>query len=111
MAQHRRIPLSPDPERWLVEEYVSATTGQKPEYKVFCMMGEPVFILVITERSASGIKRVPYDLNWKRTAFAARGVVNDPREVPRPDNLDLILDEARRLSEDFLHVRVEFHFR
>lgn len=95
------------PKRWLVEEFVPATQ-QKLEYKVFCMQGEPVFILVITERTAAGYKRALYDVNWRRLTFAARGLVDDSRPVPRPDDLALVLDEARRLSEDFLHVRVDF---
>lgn len=97
----------PIPKRWLVEEYVPAS-GQKLEYKVFCMQGEPILISVITERTATGIKRVLHDVNWNRLGYATRGIMNDSREVPRPDDLDFILDEARRLSADFLHVRVDF---
>jgi hypothetical protein len=95
------------PKRWLVEEFLPGHE-QKLEYKVFCMNGTPAFISVITERTATGFKRVLYDVNWNRLSFGTRGVEGDARPVPRPDDLDLILDEARRLSEDFLHVRVDF---
>ena len=40
--------------------------------------------------------------------FGSRGRAHDPRPVPRPADLDRVLALARLLSEDFLHVRVDF---
>ena len=101
------------PKRWLVEEYLSPQQ-QMLEYKLTCIMGEPVFIAVITERGVDGrpglegIRHALFDLNWRRTPFSVRGVKDDPRDVPPPPGLDLLIDEARRLSRDFMHVRVDF---
>jgi hypothetical protein len=96
------------PKRWLVEEYVEARR-RKYEYKVFCTLGEPVFVMVITERDEDGrYRRALYDLSWRPLAFTTRGIEPDPRPVPRPEDLERVLEEARRLSADFLHVRVDF---
>lgn len=95
------------PKRWLVEEYISAS-WEKLEYKVFCFMGEPRFVTVITERDGETFKRVTMDLNWKRVTFSSKGHPPDVRDVPAPPDLDLILAEAKRLSQHFLHVRVDF---
>jgi len=95
------------PRRWLVEEFVPATR-EKLEFKVFCFMGEPVFISVITERDGSEYSRAMFDTDWQRLHYGTRGLAHDPRPVARPDDLATVLEQARLLSEDFLHVRVDF---
>jgi hypothetical protein len=95
------------PHRWLVEEYVPSTR-EKLEFKVFCFHGDPAFISVITERDGNHYSRAMFDTDWRRVHFGTRGLAHDPRPVPRPDDLDRVLELARLLSEDFLHVRVDF---
>jgi len=97
------------PKRWLIEEYLPATTD-KLEYKVFCTLGEPIFISAITERGCGWLKRAYYDPDWNRCDFDMHvpGVITETRPVPRPPELDLMLADARRLSGDFLNVRVDF---
>jgi hypothetical protein len=106
----------PIAKRWLVEEYLPGVS-RRLEYKIFCLHGEPVFLAVITERNRAGrpgiagIRLVFFDPDWNRLALGMRGVAEDPRPVPRPPELDLLLAEARLLSEDFMHVRVDYlHF-
>lgn len=95
------------PKRWLAEEYVPCVSGQI-EYKVFCMMGEPVFILAVKDRTAAGYKRNLYWPDWTPTDFHWLNNPVDPVEVPRPAHLEDMLADARRYAEDFLHVRVDF---
>lgn len=102
----------PIEKKWLVEEYL--TTKQKMyEYKFYCFMGEPVFISVITERNVNGqaglkgIRFAVYDTDWKRAPFGWQKGQNDSRDVARPRELDLLIEEARRLSQCFMHVRVD----
>lgn len=98
--------------RWLVEEYLDARQKMY-EYKVFCIMGEPIFIAVITERNVdgmpglAGVRHALFDLDWNRVDFGMRGVKDDLRPVPPPPDLELVVSEARRLAEDFMHVRVD----
>jgi hypothetical protein len=95
------------PKRWLVEELVPAAR-RRLEYKIACFNGEPSYITVITERGPEGYRRATYDCDWRPIGLRVRGLAEDPHPVPRPASLDLMLAEARRLSEDFLHVRVDF---
>lgn len=97
----------PLPKRWLVEDFVACRAGQI-EYKVFCMMGEPVFILAVKERTSKGYKRNLYWPDWTPTDFHWRNFPVDPVEVPRPERLEEMLADARRYAADFLHVRVDF---
>ena len=99
--------------KWLVEEYISSTE-ELYDYKVYCFMGEPVFISIITERNVDGIaglqgtKFAVFDINWRRVSFGWRDGIDDPRDIPRPAVLDQLIEEARRLSDCFMHVRVDF---
>jgi hypothetical protein len=96
------------PKRWLVEEYVPSAPGGQIEYKVFCMMGEPVFILVAKNRTAASYQRNLYWPDWTPTDFHWKGFPIDPVPVPRPARLEEILADARRYAQDFLSVRVDF---
>ena len=101
------------PKRWLVEEYLPAVR-EKVEYKAFCFHGEPMCFLVITERDylgrqgKAGILHAFYDPDWRRLDMGMRGFPTDPRPLPRPAELPLLVSEARRLSADFMQVRVDF---
>ncbi|WP_181164570.1 ATP-grasp fold amidoligase family protein [Amaricoccus solimangrovi] len=96
------------PKRWLVEEYVPSAPGGQLEYKIFCMMGEPVFILVVKGRNEHGYRRNLYTPDWKPTAFHWKGFPVDPEPVPRPDRLEDMLADARLYARDFMSVRVDF---
>lgn len=97
------------PKRWMVEEYVPSVPGDQVECKIFCMMGEPVFILVMKGRDRKENRRsnilwpdwTPADFHWK-------GYPIDPNPVARPDCLDDMLADARLYSQDFMSVRVDF---
>src|SRR5690606_29771090 len=96
------------PRRWLVEEFVPSTRGQV-EYKIFCMMGRPAFILVISDRTGpNDYRRRIYDPDWKPVAFHWLDHPPETTPLPRPAGLALLLEESARLSEDFMHVRVDF---
>lgn len=95
------------PKRWLIEELVPAR-ARKLEFKVACFHGEPAYVTVITERGRDGYCRATYDCDWQPAGLLVQGLAEDTRPVPRPAALDLMLAEARLLSEDFLHVRVDF---
>ncbi len=99
--------------QWLAEEFLSPREALL-EYKVYCFMGEPVFISVITERNVGGraglrgVRYAVYDIEWRRMDFGWMAGMNDSRDVPPPPDFGRLLDEARRLSEFFMHVRVDF---
>jgi len=96
------------PKRWLIEELITAQR-ETLEFKFACMHGEPVYVTVIGARNGTRYQRAVYDLDWRRLDLVAEGggaVEMGP--VARPAEFDRMLTEARRLSEDFMHVRVDF---
>lgn len=98
------------PKRWLVEELLSSSF-RRLEYKIFCFMGRPEFVEVITRREGTVLTHALYDPDWRRVPFEQEGTISDPRDIPRPAMLHLLLAQAQLLSEDFMHVRVDFlHF-
>lgn len=82
-----------------------------PDYKVLCIHGEPVFITVDNDRFKDSHSYYIYSLDWKKLDIAkgeASGCSCLP--VPRPRQLDRILDFSRKLSSPFGNgiVRVDF---
>jgi hypothetical protein len=95
------------PKRWLAEEIVGPM-HEITEFKFYCIMGEPLFCLYLTDRAPGRIRCALFDMAWRPTPFHWAG--HPPTaERPRPPRaFEAMLADARRLSEDFLHVRVDF---
>ncbi len=77
------------------------------DYKFFCYNGKPEYIIVDIDRYI-GHKRNFYDLDWNNLHITSDCPAAD-REIPRPDNLDEMIQVARKLSEDFPYVRVDLY--
>jgi hypothetical protein len=96
------------PKRWLAEEVIGAPQRIN-EYKFYCLMGEPQFSMYMTDRTDTGIRCSLFDTKWRPTPFHWTG---HPASAERPERVpaafEKMLAEARRLSEDFMHVRVDF---
>ena len=79
------------------------------EYQVFCNNGEPIFFLVrsdLGEREDSGYC-VCYSIDWGKRSYR-----NDEYPdviVEKPVNYTKMLSFARILSNDTLHLRVDFY--
>ena len=95
------------PWRFLVEEFLPSDQRQL-EYKVVCFHGEPLWIAVVGSRGPNGCVRIGHFPDWTPIPFGTRGVESSPEPAKRPEALDLLFAEARRLSADFMHVRVDF---
>lgn len=91
----------------LVEPHVDPD-GVMVEYKFYCFHGEPKYVVVIGSRVKGAPVRRVFDMNWKPMEFGSRGVLWDPVERPRPDFFPEMIDCSRRMSEAFIHVRVDF---
>ena len=82
------------------------------DYKIYCFHGEPKFIRV--QKKIKGHEKINnyYDLNWKLTDIET-GLPNFFRRPEiifnKPINLDLMLNYSRKLSEEFVFVRVDFY--
>ena len=79
-------------------------------YKFFCFNGEPKIILHIEERYTDKEERMFFlDTDWNQLPFN----INVPLELdvplPRPKNLDKMLEIARTLSQGYTAVRVDLY--
>lgn len=77
------------------------------DYKFYCFHGEPKFIHVDIDR-AEKHERNFYDLNWERLPFGLF-YPQSKRDVNKPKQLELMIELAKKLSADFVFVRVDFY--
>ena len=67
--------------------------------EIFCIMGRPEFILVLTERDDKGYKRMVYDTDWQPVDFHWK--VSPPvpeKPMPRPALLNRASSSVMRRS-------------
>lgn len=95
------------PKRWLAEENVGPAETMT-EYKFYCLHGQPIFVLFISDRGPGRFRHALFDLNWGPVDFHWNGHPESAERPPRPADFERMVAEAKRLSEDFMHVRVDF---
>ena len=94
--------------RIICEKFLSDDSGNLPkDYKLFCFDGEPHFMFVASDRGGD-TKFDFYDLEWNKIPVSQH-YPNSNYSIPKPNNLDHILDLSRKLSKGFPHVRVDFY--
>ena len=86
-----------------------ASAATLDDYKIYCFNGVPRVISLDHGRFTDHHYKDVYDADWNllpghELAFRCSG-----KPVPRPACLDRLLACARILSEDFLHVGVDFY--
>jgi hypothetical protein len=91
----------------IIEPIIFPEQATLVEYKIFCFQGEPR--LIITSEDYLGIdSRNLFDIDWNNMPFALRKE-NNPNTLSRPTNLLEMLNMARKLSERFDFIRVDFY--
>ena len=84
------------------------------DYKTFCFNGNPKFIaarIVLNEKKHKYIYNY-YDLNWNLTEieYGSHNYKRNPNiTIEKPKNLKLLIDYAKKLSNEFVFVRVDFY--
>lgn len=95
--------------RIICEEFLESDSAYGlNDYKVFCFDGEPRMIQVDYSRF-TGHKRNLYTPDWTFLNEKVEYENDENANIPRPENLDEMLDCARKLSAAFSHVRVDFY--
>lgn len=95
--------------RIIIEEYLDDGTPRLMDYKVYCFGGVPCYIGVDTGDENGGHYKDIYDPDWNLLEGYEMAYPRSGRAVPKPECLAEMLDAASRLSEDFLHARVDFY--
>ena len=96
------------PRKIFCEEYLEGLNSTCPQYNVFCFHGQPQWICRLRSPHTSEERGRFYDTHWKTEEFYF-GYPLDSEIVPRPDNLDEVLDISRKLSQGLRHMRVDIY--
>lgn len=97
------------------EELLPISNGEKSivDYKLWCFNGKPYVFLVVSNRKSGGEAELScYDLEWNnRSDMLASGKHYHIREaeLPKPKNLDKMVECARKLAQPFPQVRVDLY--
>ena len=95
--------------RVLAEEYKVDESGwQLKDYKVFCFNGEPKFVEVDYDRYV-GHKLNVYDLDWNFVDFYMTSHNDANVKIPKPNNLDEIVELSKKLAKNETFVRIDFY--
>lgn len=91
----------------VIEQYMESDFDCLLDYKFYCCNGEPLGLHVDLNRFSDHSYRI-YDTQWRE--FEKIGSIDkDQPQIPRPENLDEMLDVCRQLSKSFSYVRVDLY--
>lgn len=103
------------PHRIYAEKYLE-NADQLLDYKIHCINGKPMFILVCSDRQANGDAAMKvtldlFDLQWRPIS----GIISSGSEIagsgriPKPHKLEEMIEIAEKLSKEFKFVRVDLY--
>ncbi len=78
------------------------------DYKIFCYDGKPEYIICISDRNSDRCNHLVHDTEWNKIRVASEGARID-EDVPKPENLQEMLDIAAKLSADFPFARIDLY--
>lgn len=94
----------------ICEKYLEDESGELRDYKIHCFNGKPEMIYVCTGRYTGKKKKYYYSTDWQffnNTIESQAGLTVD--QIPKPENLEKMLQLAAELSSPFPYVRVDFY--
>jgi len=95
--------------RIIAEKYMEdQETGELRDYKFFCFNGEPKLMFVATERGVKNTKFDFYDMQFNHMNIAQH-YPNSVSAIKKPEHFEKMIELAKKLSEGFPHVRVDFY--
>ena len=93
----------------IVEKYLTDESGwELKDYKIFCFNGEPKLVEVDYNRFVDHKLNV-YDLDWNYIDFYMTSRNDSSVEIKRPENLDVMLEIARKLATNTPFMRVDLY--
>lgn len=104
----REFPYKNAIPRIIAEKYMfDESQAELIDYKFFCFHGQPKILLVVTNRGDN--KRFSFfDMNFSPLPIET-GVESAEIEINRPDNFNKMVEIAKQLSKDIIHVRIDLY--
>lgn len=80
------------------------------DYKFFCFDGEPKAMFIATDRGRKDVetKFDFFDMQFNHLPFT-NGHPNSDKPIKKPEKFDLMIELAKKLSQDIPQVRVDFY--
>ena len=95
----------------ICEKFLNVNGIVPKDYKVYCFHGKPAYIAVFHDRFGKVPSQTVYDINWNALPcvmdYHFKRNINDIE--PKPVCYDQILSISEKVSEAFIHVRVDFY--
>ena len=98
--------------RIICEQFISDNGKVPMDYKIYCFNGKPDVILVCTDRFSANTHRASYlyfDQEWRFQPLNKGDENLTEVDVPKPKNLDRMIEIAKELSKDFLFARIDLY--
>ena len=98
------------PKKFVCEEFIDDGSGGFPvDYKFMCIHGKVYCILGVGGREAGHGSYLPYTTDWKPIPGYYRGDSTAHEPLPRPANLEDMIQVAEKLAEGIDLVRVDLY--
>ena len=95
--------------RIIAEKYMEdEECGELRDYKFFCFNGEPKAMFIASDRGIGETKFDYYDLEFNHLNIIQH-YPNSNLKIEKPKNFDKMIELAKILSKNFIHVRVDFY--
>ena len=103
----------------IAENFLSdLSRAELPDYKFFCFNGEPRFVQMFSWHDGHSVfdadnkpleYNAMYDMNWNKMPFITGYPYNNEVDFVKPKNFDKMVELAKKLSEGFPYVKVDFY--
>ena len=96
----------------LCEKFISENGKIPIDYKIYCFNGEPDLMLVCRNRFSNDSHKAEYlfyDQDWHFCRLIKGDEKKKDPGLPRPDNMEEMMEVARKLSADFIYARIDLY--
>ena len=96
----------------LCEAFISDNGKVPMDYKIYCFNGIPDVILVCRDRFSKNTHRASYlffDQEWEFQPLDKGDENLHDIDIPKPENLDKMIEIAKELSKDFIFARIDLY--
>ena len=98
------------PRKIICEKFMTNNGQELEDYKIHNFNGEPRFVLVCRDRfSNTGLTEDFFTPQWEHMPVKRPKLANASVPIPRPEQLEQMLELSRILSQDIPFVRTDFY--
>lgn len=106
----REWPYKDVPRKIIAEQFLQSDEGGLTDYKVHCFNGVPKLVLVCKDRfTQTGLTEDFFSENWEHLDIRRPSHPNNKQPIPKPDELDEMLELAGILSKGIPFLRADFY--